>query len=137
MFKWKPKPPRYAINPVAFVVAFVLSPVLVTLLSFWMVIPVAALFIGCPAYVVVGLPVLLLDMLYNKPNTNRIAFLAFISVLVLGGLWWVYLRLIQDDEAGIWMLFYTFALIFAPLWTLPFTLIYNARVFWPGRAVLH
>lgn len=48
------------LDPVAFVLALVLSPILIAVLFFWLaLVPVAALFFGAIPYLVFGTPVLL------------------------------------------------------------------------------
>lgn len=118
--------PRYIIDPVAFFLALVGGPLIMTLVSCWMIIPIFALFLGAPAYLIMGTPILLLYLRRNEGNTGDIAFLAFCTNLLLlpiglvlewaGDPWDM-----VDGAAG----YIAFGMIFAPFWGAGFGILYN------------
>ena len=109
---------RYIVDPVAFALAMVGGPVLVTLLSFWLVgIPVAALILGGPLFLIVGIPVLLWHLAHHAPEISRISLLALISIVILFVVTATLAALFAEYEMislAIW--FGLFGGIFAPLW---------------------
>lgn len=119
--------PRYIIDPVAFFVALIGGPLMVTLATCWILfIPVIALGLGGPVYLILGTPLLLIHLHRNAGDTGEITFLAFLANLslfplavvadVLGDPW--------DLSEGI--LFYgAFGMIFAPAWAAGFGYVYT------------
>jgi len=109
---------RYIVDPVAFALAMVGGPVLVTLVSFWMVgIPVAALILGGPLFLIVGVPVLLWHLVRHAPRVGRISLLALTSFAVLPVFVGVAAGLTGQNQLFVWALWYGFfGCIFAPLW---------------------
>lgn len=71
------------LDPVAFVAALFLAPLLFTLVTFWVVlIPVGALIIGGLPYLILGTPVLLAMLLYGPCTSDRMAKAALITVAI-------------------------------------------------------
>lgn len=123
----QPRAPRYNIDPVAFAVALIASPVLVAVLGFpALFIPVFALVFGGPIYLVVGTPLLLLYLQRHPCTPNRIAKLALVAMVAV--LLVLPLGLAPfADLPEILMIFKlaAFGLIFAPLWGHVFGWIYR------------
>ena len=109
--------PNQIINIPAFFGALILAPLLVTALSFYVVIPVFALMFGGPLYLALGTP-LLLWLLSRQPCTSRdcatAALLANAAVCALAMLYGAAIR--NDDIFGVTFFFLLFGSIFAPLW---------------------
>lgn len=118
---------RYAIDPIAFAFALILAPVLVTILGFWaLFIPVFALVLGGPVYLIVGTPVLLIYLHHRPGSAAGAAVLALAAVVIgMGGiaLWDSVLMPVPNID-GL-MAFAAFGLIFGPLWGLAFGSLYN------------
>lgn len=117
---------RHLIDPVAFFVALIGAPLLVTALSCWLVFPVFALVFGGPAYLAIGTPVLLWHLGHHEPNWERIMGLAALSIIT------VYfgtsvLALITGDGSLIKIasLYCGFGFLFAVLWSAPFSWLYQ------------
>jgi hypothetical protein len=71
------------LDPVAFVAALILAPVLFTALTFWIVlIPVGALIVGGMPYLILGTPVLLAMLLYGPCTTERMTKAAAFTIAV-------------------------------------------------------
>lgn len=120
-----PAPPP--IEPVAFVLALILAPVLFTLCSFWlMFIPVVALVFGGPVYLVVGTPVLLALALWSPltPRTCAKAAFGSVAVLTLVALAGNLAMQHQADDTGGILIFAAFAALFATVWGATFGNLY-------------
>lgn len=120
-----PAPPP--LEPVAFVLALILAPILFTLCSFWlMFIPVVALVFGGPAYLVVGTPVLLAVALWAPLRPEICAKAAFGSIAVLTLVAFAASLVLQTqaDEAGAILMFAAFAALFATVWGATFGTLY-------------
>lgn len=117
---------RYAIDPVAFVLALICAPLLVAVLGFWALIPVFAVPFGGPAYLALGTPVLLAYLHYRRGSGSEIALLALATVFAALIATFGYgfatdqLRALQDTVA-----YFVFGLFFGPLWGLTFGGLYN------------
>ena len=118
--------PGYLIDPVAFFVALIAGPLVVTGMTFWLLfIPVFALVMGGPLYLIMGTPLLLIYLRRNQPSVESIAFLALLAVLALFPIAGA-LSLITGD-AGLFqgaVFFLGFGLVFGPLWAVAFGKIY-------------
>jgi len=122
----KPRKPGYLIDPVAFFIALIAGPVLVTVATFWLLlIPVFALFMGGPIYLVVGTPLLLIYLRRNQASVHGIAYLAFMATLVLAvvAIAVSIVTGLSNQSVGA-PIFLSFALIFAPIWGAAFGAIY-------------
>jgi hypothetical protein len=118
--------PRHIIDPVAFILALIGGPVLVTAISFWLVVPVFALIIGGPLYLAVGTPVLLWRLQRAVHDIFELAVLAMkaVGILTLGAT--VYLCLTsQEGQIPSLLIMALFALVFAALWTATFGWLYR------------
>jgi hypothetical protein len=122
-----PYPPHYIIDPVAFFGALIAAPLLFTALSFWaLFIPVFALFLGGPLYLVIGTPVLLWHLRHNDGDPHDLSFLAFaimVAALVLSAP----LAALSDEDELLSLSFgyFGFGMIFAPAWAYVFGRIYQ------------
>ena len=119
--------PHYIIDPVAFFVALIGGPLLVTLLTFWVVfIPVFALAFGGPFYLLIGTPLLLWHLSRTSGKTDDIvalAFLANMAIFAFGAL----AAVVSNDEGILTgtMFIAGFGVIFAPAWAWGFGYLYN------------
>lgn len=117
--------PSHVIHMPAFFGALILAPLLVTALSFYVVVPVFALLFGAPFYFALGTP-LLLWLLSRKPCTSgdcaTAALLANGAACVFA---MIFGTLTQNDEIYGMVFFYLlFGSIFAPLWGATFGWLY-------------
>ncbi|MCV2892909.1 hypothetical protein [Lentibacter sp. XHP0401] len=118
--------PTQRIHMPAFFAALVLAPIIITGATFWLVVPVFAVVIGAPAYLGLGLPLLIWHLSRAPCNAGEIAALAFVSnftALCLTTFAAFALGKEQIVEATIF--YFGFGLIFAPLWGWMFGLLYN------------
>jgi len=109
---------RHLVDPVAFVLAMVGGPVVVAVTCFWLVfIPVFALILGGPLYVIVGTPVLLWELAHREPSVGRISMLALVSLVAVVGIFGA-AGLLSGDSRGVTaaMTFGMFGIVFAPIW---------------------
>jgi|AntRauMFilla1563_2_1112583.scaffolds.fasta_scaffold07198_3 hypothetical protein len=113
-----PYPPRYIIDPVAFFVALIGGPLLFTALSFWaLFIPVFALGLGGPLYLVIGTPLLLCYLRRNDGDPGDLAALAFkVMVLALVPITLLALLIGEKEVFGFGFAFSGFGMIFGPAW---------------------
>jgi hypothetical protein len=114
------------LDPIAFVAALILAPLLFTLLTFWaLLIPVGALLYGGIPYLVLGTPILLMMLLGGPCTVNRMANAAMITIAGL----YVGLASIAIFQPhflwGLWALFAVFSLAFAAAWAATFAILYN------------
>ena len=129
-------PPRYTINPTAFVGALILAPLVVTLLTFWTLIGIFALFFGAIPYLVIGTPVLIWAVGRIKPS-----FFAYAGLGLLGNLagWAVCFAILIPGEGmqeakEVSAILFGFGLIFGPLYAGTFGALY--RSFHPNIRLL-
>lgn len=117
----------YVIDPVAFFGALVAAPLAVAVGGVWAAgIPVFALVLGGPFYLVIGVPVLLWHLAHRPPEPGRIAVLAFVSFAIPAALCMAYLLLVFGQRAAEDLaIFVFFGLIFAPLWGGVFGIFYR------------
>lgn len=118
--------PRYVIDPVAFFIALIGGPLLFTAMTFWiLLVPVFALVLGGPVYLVIGTPLLLWTLRYREPESGEIAMLAFKSVFGLSAVIAIAALITGETEILTGLLYFSaFGLIFAPLWAVSFCRIY-------------
>lgn len=119
--------PRYLIDPVAFFIALFGGPLLVALLGFWVLfIPVFALALGGPIYLLLATPALLIHLRFRDGDTGGIITLAFAVVIGGAAAGYVYGLLVPDSDAAFFALFFGgFGLVLGPLWGCAFGWIYN------------
>ncbi len=122
-----PYPPRYIIDPVAFFIALIGGPLLFTALSFWaLLIPVFALILGGPIYLVVGTPVLLWYLRNHDGDPSALGFLSLKVIGFLAPLTILISAAISDEELlliGIYSI--GFCMFFAAAWAYCFGRIYQ------------
>jgi|3_EtaG_2_1085321.scaffolds.fasta_scaffold160695_1 hypothetical protein len=118
--------PHHVIDPVAFFLALIGGPVLVTAISFWLVVPVFALIIGGPLYLAVGTPVLLWRLQREVHDIFELAVLAMkaVGILTLGATLYLCLTA-QEGQIPSLLTMALFALVFAALWTATFGWLYR------------
>ena len=119
--------PHYAVDIIAFFAALIAAPLLVTVLGFILVVPVFALILGAPVYLIVGTPLLLWHLTRRPARVGDIACLAFAADLLLVifafGLTHFAPQGTIDDSIPFLL---AFGLIFAPLWGATFAYLYRA-----------
>ncbi len=110
----------------AFVLALICAPVLVTLILGILIVPLGALFLGAPLYLLIGTPTLLWMVGRYPPNFTRFALAGLGSILILVALVGV-LYLFQPSNS-LWTSISYLALgaVFAPLWAGTFAPLYRA-----------
>lgn len=115
-------------DPVAFALALVGGPLLATVALCWLIIPIFAVVLGGPLYLLIGSPILLWMVGRYPPDPWRFALAGFaanlgLTILCAAADAWVYaLR-----EAGIPSAFgmTIWGLIFGPLWGAAFAHLYR------------
>lgn len=127
--------PKHIIDPVAFWVALIGAPILVTLpalsayfssvpISFFY-IPIFALVLGGPVYLVIGTPLLLWSLRQHEITPGSIAVLAVIAQIAVVIVSTVVVVLFSQIELSTLIpLFGGFGMIFAPLWGATFGWLY-------------
>ena len=118
---------RHMIDPLAFFGALILAPVLVTLLTFWvLLIPVFALVMGGPVYLITAVPVLLWWLGRREPDAGEIMLLAMAVNLAASALIYLYfLARVPNDPVGAAVMYLAFGSIFAPAWAGMFAWLYR------------
>ncbi|MEH6519954.1 hypothetical protein [Sulfitobacter sp.] len=122
-----PYPPRYIIDPVAFFIALIGGPLLFTALSFWvLLIPVFALILGGPVYLVVGTPILLWYLRDHDGDPIDLAVLGLIAMGCVGLLVPLAAAFTGDgDLLASGLILSGFGMIFAMAWAYCFGRIYQ------------
>lgn len=113
---------------IAFVGALVLAPIAVTALSFLLVIPLFALVLGGPIYLIIGTPVLLWMVGRYPPKAWRFALAGFLANLALCALVFAADRFIPslaETSFGENLYLALWGLVFAPIWAAAFALLYR------------
>ena len=115
------------IDPVAFFAALVAAPLLVTLLTFWIIlVPVLALAFGGLVYLAMSVPVLLWWLGRHDAETGPIAWLAFGSNLLFSAGIYLYMLLAGVSQPEpLALLYLVFGSVFAPLWAAVFARLYR------------
>ena len=121
-----PRPVRYTVNPTAFVAALLLAPIVVTLLTFWTLIGLFALFFGAVPYLVIGTPVLIWAVGRIKPDFFAYATLGFAGNIF--GMLACFVILAPaagvESAAGTASAIFGFGLVVAPLYAGTFGALY-------------
>ncbi|MEL6683554.1 MAG: hypothetical protein AAFQ09_13095 [Pseudomonadota bacterium] len=119
---------RYSINPIAFVIALLLAPLLVTLLSFWTIIGLFAIYFGLLPYLIVGTPILIWAVGRIKPTFGAYACLGLFGNVAMGIAGFLIMApQIGHEDAITSVLFLAgFGFIFAPLYAGAFGSLYAA-----------
>ncbi len=118
--------PTRRVHMPAFFGALLLAPLIITGATFWLFVPLAALFMGGPLYLILGGP-LLLWHLSRKPcdasETAWLAVLANVAALVCS---FLFAAAMESKDLMLTSVYYTgFGFIFAPLWGWMFGLLYS------------
>ncbi|MEL7099061.1 MAG: hypothetical protein AAGM84_09560 [Pseudomonadota bacterium] len=118
-----PPGPRYRIDALAFLLALVLAPLIVTAVTF----PIGGfsiftLFFGGPIYLAVGTPLLLWHLRFNPPEYGRIAMLG-LRTLIVGLIFWA-ATMNSTDWLSVLPAISAITLIFGLAWVWVFALIY-------------
>jgi hypothetical protein len=114
------------LDPVAFVAALILAPLLFTLLTFWVVlIPVAALFIGGLPYLILGTPVLLMMLLQGPCTMGRMALAGMFTIAITFALAVMGNIALGSKDLSEVIGLGLCSMIFAPLWAATFAKLYN------------
>lgn len=116
------RPSTGLIDPVAFALALVLGPALATLVLAWAIVPVFALLMGWPAFVIIGTPILLWWLQHHEVRVRDIALLSFLANAALAGILAAYDQANGHTSAVNYALF---GLFFGPLWGAGFADIYR------------
>lgn len=123
-----PYPTRYIIDPVAFFAALIGGPLLFTALTFMIFfIPVAALLLGGPLYLLVGTPLLLWYLRSHDGDPGALAYLAF-KVMAFALVVMTVIAVLTSDREffGLGLWFTGFGMIFGPAWAYFFGVIYQS-----------
>ena len=119
--------PRYLIDPRAFIVALIGSPILVTVLLFWLFVPIFALALGGPVYILLATPVMLWWLGRHRPGFWAPAVLGLLSNLaVVGGMYLAILTGFAEELNSFAGFYLIFGSIFAPIWAGVFGILYQA-----------
>lgn len=116
---------RILFSPLAFFSALILAPLIVTLCSFFLILPVAALIFGGPIYLAIGTPVLLWMVGRYPPEGGRFAFAGMLG----GPLWVIPFAIYEADghgSAGPLLLAAALSMIFGALWASTFAALYRS-----------
>jgi len=120
-----PKGPAHVIDPVAFVLALLGAPLVVTLATFWAFIPIFALIFGAPAYLICGTPALLWYLRRYEARPLAIGGLAvMVNTATLPILLWTDILPGRQDVNDMLIMFGGFGGVFAFLWGLAFGWLY-------------
>lgn len=113
----KPRPTLFSLDPVALPLALIGGPILVTLMSFFLLIPVGALIIGGPLYMLLGWPVCLIWFRRHKVSAGAMCALAFFvmmaTALLIGAFAAITGQTEHIDDAGTIAIL---SLLFAVIW---------------------
>ena len=126
-------PARCLVDPVAFTAALVLSPLTVALLGFWLLlIPVVAVPLGLPTYLLFGAPILAATVTRPEVSKRTIAKSGFVAHLVSLPFVALAMGLAGGSIEDVLPWFAVLGGIFAPLWAWVFALYYRrfARTFY-------
>lgn len=113
-------------GPIAFTSALILAPIVVTLLTCFLLIPIFALIMGAPVYLAIGTPVLLWMVGRYPPSFGPYALAGLLGNLAL--IAFAYIAISLQPEAsrtheGMTLAYW--GLPFAPLWAGTFALLYR------------
>ncbi|MEL6520128.1 MAG: hypothetical protein AAFQ66_04145 [Pseudomonadota bacterium] len=113
------------VDPAAFALALIGAPLLVTVLTCWALIPIFALVLGGPIYLLVGTPLLWRALRSGKTSGWALAELAFFANMAVAPIVAV-LSLFDEPDAAliVGMVYFIFGSIFAPLWAAAFAWLY-------------
>lgn len=115
------------IKPLPFALALILAPLLVGLLTFWvLLIPVVAVVVGAPLYLIMGVPCYLWALSYRNWSPAQFAALGLLMnlsahIIVFALSFGAFGAILDPDTLhGYFALGY----VFAPIWSLTFARLY-------------
>lgn len=116
----------YAVNPIAFVAALILAPLLVTGLTFWSLIGLFAPIFGAIPYLLIGTPILIWAVGRFKPRFGTYAWLGLVGNGITGLAYLLIFTPIEGWDAAREMAIFVagFGLVFAPLYAGSFGALY-------------
>jgi hypothetical protein len=111
------------LDPIAFFGALILAPFAVTAMTFYLLVPVAALIVGLPVYLAIGTPVLLWMVGRYPPFFATYALAGLLANLALV----LFCRWMAEFRDGMEMLtvMASVGFLFAPLWAGCFAWLYR------------
>lgn len=116
----------HLIDPVAFFAALILGPIVFTLLTFYLFIPVFALAFGAPTYLTFGALFFWLSLKWGWDGLLQITVMGFLANLASAPAVLLVLGHFQGSNAqGSTMMIVGIGCIFAPLWSLFFAALYR------------
>ena len=108
-----------------FLIAFLIAPLLFTLLTFWLIVPLYALMLGGPLYLIAGLPLAAWFLRNRTSGCIEIILLALACQLLQVPIFFVTAWYSNDwNMLDALPAFLLFGALFAVLWTLTFLVIY-------------
>ncbi|GHC55881.1 hypothetical protein [Neogemmobacter tilapiae] len=112
------------LDPIAFFAALVLSPFVVTLMTFYLLVPMRALILGLPVYLALGTPVLLWMVGRYPPVFATYAGAGLVVNLALV----IFCRWLAEFRDGMELMtvLATIGFLFAPLWAGCFAWLYRS-----------
>lgn len=118
---YKPNLTRHQVDHSALILAAVGGPLMVALLGFPIfLIPVFALFLGGPLYLIIGIPVMMYVLRHHEARPGIFANAALCATLALCALCTLFFVLtgfpFPEEEKGLLVMYAFFSFIFAPLW---------------------
>ncbi|NNJ67896.1 MAG: hypothetical protein HKP54_07630 [Boseongicola sp.] len=118
-----PSPRPHLIDPLAFFAALILGPIVFTLLTFYLFIPMFALAFGAPTYLTFGALFFWLALRKGWDSWPQITGVGFLANLASAPAVFLVLSHFEAMEAT--MMIIGMGCIFAPLWSLFFALLYR------------
>lgn len=117
----RPLAPLVPLDPLAFVAALIGGPVLVTFCLCWLFfVPVVALVLGGPLYLLLGTPLLAIYLGRANATSTGVSLLALVASTLACLSVWALSPLLdsagRDGLGSIALFFAAFGAIFAPLW---------------------
>ena len=121
-----PKDRPHLIDPVAFFAALIFGPIVVTLLTFYLFIPVFALAFGAPTYLTFGALFFWFALRKGWDSWPQITGMGFLANLASAPAVYMVLSNRQAwDATGATLTIIGFGCIFAPLWSIGFAVLYR------------
>ena len=117
---------RYAVPAIAFVASLIAAPLLVTALTFWAIVPIYALIIGGPLFVVIGGPVLWVYLRHFEPRYLPIMLIAVAVQMPTAAILGLFAVIVGENNlAQSFPMLVPIACLFAALWSATFTALYR------------
>jgi hypothetical protein len=119
-------------DPIAFVFALVLSPLVVAVAGCWLFFPVAAVVVGGPIYLLVGTPILLWLVTRVAPEFDRFAGVGLLANVGLFALTTLLFPFVNSPVPAGGLFIGLWGFVFAPLWAGTFAVLYR-KLYRPYR----